>query len=85
MTLYTTLEPCLMCFGAILLHRIGRVVFGSHDNHGGASRVFGHLPPYFETELQALEWVGPVLPQVCDELYQTALTLLSEHTLSLNE
>jgi tRNA(adenine34) deaminase len=84
MTLYTTLEPCLMCFGAILLHRIGRVVFGSHDNHGGASPVFGHLPPYFETELQALEWIGPVLPQVCDELYQTALTLLSEHT-SWNE
>src|SRR5512143_1653195 len=29
MSLYTTLEPCLMCLGAILLHRIGRVVFGA--------------------------------------------------------
>src|SRR5688572_3216675 len=28
-TLYTTLEPCLMCLGRILIHRIGRVVFGS--------------------------------------------------------
>ena len=32
MSLYTTLEPCLMCFGAILLHRIGRIVFGSNDD-----------------------------------------------------
>jgi tRNA(adenine34) deaminase len=37
MTLYTTLEPCMMCLGAILAHRVGRVVFGSSDNHGGAS------------------------------------------------
>ncbi|MCZ6501827.1 MAG: nucleoside deaminase [Gammaproteobacteria bacterium] len=29
MSLYTTLEPCLMCTGAILLHHIGRVVFGA--------------------------------------------------------
>ncbi|KPL20945.1 MAG: hypothetical protein AMJ93_10805, partial [Anaerolineae bacterium SM23_84] len=35
MTLYTTLEPCLMCAGAILLHRIGRVVFGATDGYGG--------------------------------------------------
>lgn len=79
MTLYTTLEPCLMCLGAILLFRIGRVVFGSADDYGGASCAFGHLPPHFETELQALEWVGPALPEECDELYKTALALLAEH------
>ncbi len=33
MSLYTTLEPCLMCFGSILLHRVGRVVFGSSAIH----------------------------------------------------
>ena len=32
MTLYTTLEPCVMCFGAIMLYRIGRVVYGSKDD-----------------------------------------------------
>jgi tRNA(adenine34) deaminase len=80
MTLYyTTLEPCLMCIGAILLYRIGRAVFGSSGSRGGASCVFSHLPPSFEAELQALEWVGPVLPQECDELYETTLTLLAEH------
>ena len=45
MTLYTTLEPCLMCTGAILLHHVGRVLYGSADPYGGASRVFGHMPP----------------------------------------
>jgi tRNA(adenine34) deaminase len=35
-TLYVTLEPCLMCMGAILLARIDRVVFGCLDPKGGA-------------------------------------------------
>lgn len=35
-TLYVTLEPCLMCMGAILLARIERVVFGCYDPKGGA-------------------------------------------------
>ena len=35
-TLYVTLEPCLMCAGAILNARVPRVVFGAHDPKGGA-------------------------------------------------
>jgi tRNA(adenine34) deaminase len=35
-TLYVTIEPCLMCAGAILQARIGRVVFGAADPKGGA-------------------------------------------------
>jgi len=35
-TLYITLEPCLMCAGAILLARIDRVVFGAADPKSGA-------------------------------------------------
>jgi tRNA(adenine34) deaminase len=35
--LYVTLEPCLMCMGAIILARFGRVVFGCHDPKGGAA------------------------------------------------
>lgn len=35
-TLYVTIEPCLMCAGAILQARIDRVVFGAADPKGGA-------------------------------------------------
>jgi tRNA(adenine34) deaminase len=36
-TLVVTLEPCLMCAGAILQARIGRVVFGAWDEKAGAA------------------------------------------------
>lgn len=35
-TLYVTLEPCVMCAGAILQSRIPRLVFGATDPKGGA-------------------------------------------------
>lgn len=34
-TLYVTLEPCAMCAGAIVLARVGRVVFGAWDDKAG--------------------------------------------------
>ena len=34
-TLYTTLEPCAMCAGAILLARVHRVVYGARDAKSG--------------------------------------------------
>lgn len=36
LTLYSTLEPCAMCAGAISHARIGRLVFGALDPKGGA-------------------------------------------------
>jgi len=35
-TLYVTLEPCVMCAGAIVQSRIGRVVYGAVDPKAGA-------------------------------------------------
>ncbi len=35
-TLYVTLEPCLMCAGAIVQSRIGKVVYGAKDPKAGA-------------------------------------------------
>jgi tRNA(adenine34) deaminase len=36
-TLYVTLEPCLMCMGAIIHSRIDRLVFGAYDPKTGAA------------------------------------------------
>jgi tRNA(adenine34) deaminase len=36
LTLYVTLEPCVMCAGALVLARVSRLVFGTADPKGGA-------------------------------------------------
>jgi len=78
MTLYTTLEPCLMCMGAILLHNIGRVVYGSSDHYGGASLVIGHMPTYFEEAVSRIEWIGPAYPEGCDRLFMRVMRLVEK-------
>ena len=35
-SLYVTLEPCVMCLGAIMHARIKRIVYGAHDSKTGA-------------------------------------------------
>ena len=37
-SLYVTLEPCLMCAGACVLSRVGRVIYGAFDPKAGAVR-----------------------------------------------
>jgi tRNA(adenine34) deaminase len=40
-TLYTTIEPCVMCAGALVNARIARLVFGAHDERfGGVETKF---------------------------------------------
>lgn len=59
-TLYVTLEPCVMCAGAIVQSRLDRVVFGARDPKAGAViSVFqllgdprlNHRPPWTEGPL----------------------------------
>lgn len=70
MTCYTTLEPCMMCMGTLLLHGVGRVVFGARDKLGGAGAVLPHLPTYYANAALVPAWIGPILPDVCDALYE---------------
>jgi len=42
-TVYVTLEPCPMCVGAMILARIGRLVFGAREKKTGACGSVMHL------------------------------------------
>ena len=42
-TLYVTLEPCAMCAGALVLSRLGRLVFGASDPKAGMAGSLGNL------------------------------------------
>lgn len=43
-TLYVTLEPCAMCAGALVLARLGRLVFGAFDEKAGAASTLYSIP-----------------------------------------
>ncbi|NEP01751.1 MAG: nucleoside deaminase [Symploca sp. SIO2E9] len=43
-TLYVTLEPCPMCAGAIVLARLGLLVYGADDPKTGAIRTVANIP-----------------------------------------
>lgn len=65
-TLYVTLEPCLMCAGAMIHARIGRVVFGASDPKRGAVNSTTHA---FETQglNHRVTFTGGVMTSACAE------------------
>ena len=51
-TLYVTLEPCLMCCGALYWSKIDRIVYGASDEKNGFKRTTGENWPFHpKTEL----------------------------------
>jgi tRNA(adenine34) deaminase len=66
-TLYATLEPCVMCAGALVTARIRRLVFGARDLRFGGVRSKFHLA---DSELlnHRVEIVEGVLAAECVEL-----------------
>lgn len=50
-TIFVTLEPCVMCAGALAWTKIGRVVFGASDEKGGFMR-FGKAVLHPKTKLE---------------------------------
>lgn len=72
LTCYSTLEPCVMCFGTLVTYGVGRVVFGSEDPRSGGTGLVGRLPEYVAAKARAIGWLGPALPAVCDGLRDRA-------------
>ncbi|HRD01171.1 MAG TPA: tRNA adenosine(34) deaminase TadA [Candidatus Saccharicenans sp.] len=66
LTLYVTVEPCPMCFGAILQARIKRLVYGTKDSKQGA--VVSRLAIPLENANHRVEIHSGVLSEECRQL-----------------
>ncbi|MGH8442379.1 MAG: tRNA adenosine(34) deaminase TadA [Nevskiaceae bacterium] len=69
LSLYVTLEPCVMCAGAMIHARIARVVFGAADPKAGAvNSVYDVIAnPRLN---HRLDWTGGVLADECGQVLQ---------------
>lgn len=66
-TLYVTLEPCLMCCGALYWSKINRIVFGAYDEKNGFKKYTGNKNPFHpKTEI-----VGGLLQEECSALIKS--------------
>jgi tRNA(adenine34) deaminase len=61
-SLYVTIEPCIMCMGAIIHARISRVIFGAYDVKWGAA---GSI--YNFAENKQLNHSPEIVPGICME------------------
>ncbi len=63
-TLYVTVEPCLMCSGALYWSKIGRIVFGASDDKNSYRRCTGAVSPFHpKTTI-----IGGVQEATCSQL-----------------
>jgi tRNA(adenine34) deaminase len=68
-TLYTTYEPCPMCFGAIMLSRIKRVVCGIDIDNSGAMHLKEHLPVLFKQNKWDVDFTRGCLAGECHDVF----------------
>ena len=58
--LYTSFEPCLMCFGAVVGHRLSRVVYSCPDPYTGATQIDSKIMPVGYARLWSKVEQGPL-------------------------
>ncbi len=68
-TLYVTLEPCAQCAGAIVLTKVGRVVFGAYDPKAGMAGSVGDVLRHSGLN-HRVEVIGGVEEEECGRLLQ---------------
>ena len=68
-TLYVTLEPCAQCAGAIVLAKVGRVVFGAHDPKAGMAGSVEDLLRHPRLNHRP-EVIGGIEAAACGEILQ---------------
>ncbi len=68
-SLFVTLEPCAQCAGAMVLARLGRVVFGAHDPKAGMAGSVGDLLRHPQLNHRP-EVTGGVMAEECGAVLQ---------------
>jgi len=66
-TLYVTIEPCLMCAGALYWSQVKRIVYGADDEKNGYKKIIAANWPFHPKS----ELVYGVLKEECGELLKS--------------
>ena len=93
LTVYSTMEPCLMCYSTMLLNGIRTFVYGYEDAMGGGTGLqLAHLTPLYQGMEPEVRILPNVLRQESLNLFKTFFTsqennywqgsLLAEYTLA---
>ena len=69
-TLYATLEPCIMCTGAILLARVSTIVYGTRDPRYGACGTVLDLAYHDSLDIR-VKVIGGILEDECAALLKS--------------
>jgi tRNA(adenine34) deaminase len=81
-TLYVTLEPCPMCAGALVLARLGQLVYGADDPKAGAVRSVLNLPDGACSN-HRLPVLGGILEVTCRQQLQSWFAQRRSHPFPL--
>ena len=78
LTLFVSLEPCLMCYGRILLAGIRRVRYLARDRDGGFALHHGRLPPAWSNLASGLAVIQAVADRYWINLAEQAISQLQD-------
>jgi len=65
--IYVTVEPCVMCAGALYWSKVGRIVYGADDEKNGYRRITQSISPFHPKS----EITRGILKEECAHLIQT--------------
>lgn len=78
-SLYVTIEPCVMCAGAIVLSRLGRLIFGAKDPKAGACGSLYNIAQDIRLNHQ-VQIIPYILEQECKQILESFFEKIRQNT-----
>jgi tRNA(adenine34) deaminase len=75
-TLYVTLEPCLMCLGAIMQSRVSAIVYGAKDSRAGSVDSFFYRQEIERSYRTFPQVTSGIMGEECGELLKAFFRVL---------